>query len=202
MTIKKLFVFISLICVVTVGVFIFTGCTPTEQKAIQNFGQDKAYMRTNSGVTIQLKDGKAAYNIGSDVTGQYLEISKYAIAKANSLSSRISLSITNDSKTSFKFTTQSAENGFNAINYYVPDVNGNIIRSTISYNKYYMDGYSYSGKQHIALHEMGHTLGLVDIQDNRMEGNTVMFFSYTSGSKVITDYTKFDKYNITWKYGD
>ncbi|MBQ2718159.1 MAG: hypothetical protein IJF75_06140 [Clostridia bacterium] len=202
MTIKKLFVFISLICVVTVGVFIFTGCTPTEQKAIQNFGQDKAYMRTNSGVTIQLKDGKAVYNVGSDVTGDYLRISEYAVGKANNLSSRINVYIANNTRTGFKFTMHSDENGLNAINTYSTDANGNITSSTISYNRHYMDSYSYSGKQHIALHEMGHTLGLGDINDNRMEGNTVMFFSYSNGSKDITDYTKFDKYNITWKYGD
>jgi predicted Zn-dependent protease len=56
--------------------------------------------------------------------------------------------------------------------------------------------------KHAALHEIGHTLGLADIKASEMQGYTVMYYALDKNNLVIlADYSKFDKYNIEWKYG-
>ncbi|MCQ2425883.1 MAG: hypothetical protein MJ070_07040 [Lachnospiraceae bacterium] len=90
--------------------------------------------------------------------------------------------------------------GANAFNNFT----SNSSSSTIYFNREYMDDYTQGAKTMLAMHELGHTLGFIDFQNDTYVYKydaTVMKADYCSGYTVLTDYTEFDKKCITDLYG-
>lgn len=189
-------------------ILIFTqGCSKKEkQKAVENYGRDYAYSKTSSGKILTLKKGDVSYYLDPSVNGQYKTIAEYSVAKANTLTSKVNLSITTRSDSNFKFKviTSSTERpnalAFNEYTYLVDDAIIN--SSTITFVKNKMENKSLNSKKYTALHEMGHSFGLTHITDDKMKGYTVMMTSHPSEKDIISDFSEFDRYNITWKYGE
>jgi hypothetical protein len=89
-----------------------------------------------------------------------------------------------------------------ALNYPIfhPNDNSKIIGSTIYFDDMIMIEYLQSEKNYIAIHELGHTLGLKDLEDSEdlsFQGKTVM---YAKGAYRVEELYKFDIANILWHY--
>ena len=78
------------------------------------------------------------------------------------------------------------------------DVDGSIGSSTIKFNTDLMDDMSAEMKEHVALHELGHTFGLDDLIDDILEPYSIMY--YMLGDVILVDLTEFDKMNLEWMY--
>ena len=193
-----------LLSVILVALFalVLSSCNAKEKNAIKDFGQSNAYDKS-LGIDFTLSGGVADYYLPITLPQEYIDISKYAAEKATATSSKITITYGSNSSSSFSFAVNYAKgNGLNAKNDYTfMTLSAKITGSTITYNMAYMDGYDIQTKTHIALHEMGHTLGLGHITDSRMRTQTVMY-NIQDNTDNLTDYTDFDKYNITWKYGE
>ena len=61
-----------------------------------------------------------------------------------------------------------------------------------------MDDMSAEMKEHVALHELGHTFGLDDLIDDILEPYSIMY--YMLGDVILVDLTEFDKMNLEWMY--
>lgn len=187
---KKCKVFLGLFVCLLISAFCFTlvGCSGEQKREFVNkYGEGKAFSMT-------LEVSTVSYDISS-LTGDYKEVAEYSISKADALSSKIS--IISDSSSSNKITTYSENDNINAYNSH------SSYSSSIYYNTYNMKSYSKDGKKHIALDEMGHTFGLVDIYDSAVEPYSVMYGYYSNSSKyTFTDYQEFDIHNVRWKYGE
>ena len=136
------------------------------------------------------------------VSGDWYNISKDAINAVNR-NSAFSFSVVygREGRTVSHFHTYSSRDGTNAYNHPVDYSGSRNIRNDIYFNTYYMGRYSYSEKRTLALHEMGHTLGLIDIPDDKAKGYSVMYKSFNKGYPTFSDYPEYDRNNITWFYG-
>jgi predicted Zn-dependent protease len=61
-----------------------------------------------------------------------------------------------------------------------------------------MDDASPELKEHVALHELGHSFGLDDLYDAILERYSIMY--YASSNIILTDLTEFDILNLEWMY--
>ncbi len=186
-----MFVFVSI---------LFVGCSDTQiTTAVNNYGESNAYDQY-SGQDIILGTNDVEYYL--NVSGEYETAAEYGISKANSVSSQVSFSVTSSSTTSFKFYASTTLS--NPAQNTLTRSGSSIIASKIYFNS--NSTYSIlplAVKKHIAMHELGHTFGLIDIYDSRMEGYSIMYgYMPLSGTYLFSDYQDFDKYNITWKYGE
>ncbi len=185
-----------------------SACNPSQkqkEQAVDNYGRGKAYNTTN-GYTRHLENGTISYYIPTSVSGDYRTISEYAISKANTLTSVVTVN-TASSSGSYKFAKTGTVSGHpdaNAVNSStVNSTNGAVTGSTITYSTDHLDSKNFAYKKHTALHEMGHTFGLGHIEADIMKGWTVMITPHPNEDKYqIDDYTEFDRYNITWYYGE
>jgi len=75
---------------------------------------------------------------------------------------------------------------------------GEIANSGIYYNLNIFDTVSYEVKLHTAVHELGHTFGLVDLYEKLLEPVSIMY--YSMGDIVLTSLTSWDKSNLAWMY--
>jgi hypothetical protein len=82
--------------------------------------------------------------------------------------------------------------------FYYQQSTGNIVGSTIYYNLNIFDEVSYEEKLHTAVHELGHTFGLVDLYDELLESVSIMYYSL--GEIVLTSLTEWDESNLAWMY--
>jgi hypothetical protein len=78
------------------------------------------------------------------------------------------------------------------------DNDGGINNSTIKFNVDLMDNASDELKEHVALHELGHSFGLDDLYDDILEEYSIMY--YAAGNIILTDLTEFDRMNLEWMY--
>lgn len=202
---KRIVILLSMLCVL-LTIITLSACTAKQkEQAVKAYGQSKAYNKTDSNIDITVERGSINYYIPTTVKGDYKTISEYAIAKANTLTSTVNVGTSTSTKSNYKYAIVSSSTthpNANAYNSYSYNVNGEINKSTITYVTGKLDGESMDYKKHTALHEMGHTFGLGHIEADEMRGYTVMISPHPSKKKYqTTDYTEFDKYNITWKYG-
>lgn len=186
----------------TVFAIFLIGCTTTQiNTAIDTYGESNAYDQYN-GIDLTLQNGTAYYYIGCST--DYLTAAQYGIAKVNSTSSQLTIGQTSLSTSNFKFTTETVNgtyDGRNVAYYYLST--GYIYQSTIYFNTYRISVLPLEVKKYVAIHELGHTLGLKDIEDSRMYSYTVMYHETPTDIKYwFQDYQDFDKYNITWQYGE
>ncbi len=183
-------------------IFALTGCSSRDKKKFwEKYGKDKAYNKSEHSVLLNAPD-TFAYYIDSSVSGNYLTAVKYAISKANSLTGNVKVSTTTDSGSNFVIKVANmGKNGMNAINeyYFLPDT-GEIIESIITLNAYYMKNFSLDDIKHVALHEIGHTFGLIDLKNSAVKPYSIMY--YRSSSYNFVEYQEFDVANITWYYGE
>jgi len=144
----------------------------------------------------------ASYYIGN-LTGEYKTAAEEAIKQANAISG-VTMDAKGTSSSDFKFEIYTANNNINAQNAISRSAN-NIVGSTISFNTKYMSSLNLKQKTHIAIHEMGHTLGLKDLQNtdskSEFQKYSVMYYSYGLFSKTFDDYQAFDKQNLSEVYG-
>jgi hypothetical protein len=86
--------------------------------------------------------------------------------------------------------------GCNVFEYDLPS--GNITSSGIYYNLDLFDNIDYDVKLHTAVHELGHTFGLLDLEEPLLEPVSIMY--YSMGEIVLTSLTEWDKSNLAWMY--
>ena len=174
---------------------LISGCTKKEE--MKYIEQSDSYhndaYNTYKGKTKHLENYTASFYIGC--SGEYYEASKFVIEVVQKFTA-LNISINDNPNSYFSFsiydnwttTTRNAET-------ITPD-SDKIDFGYIKYNIHLMDSKSISKKRGIALHEMGHILGLKDISDENLRGYTVMF-----PGTYFLDYTDLDKENIIWFYG-
>ncbi len=86
----------------------------------------------------------------------------------------------------------------NSFDYILNDNNeSKIYYSHIVFFADLMDLLTTDEKKTVALHELGHTLGLIDYEEQEVIGYTVMFYQLT---QPYVDYSDCDKYNLEWYY--
>lgn len=58
--------------------------------------------------------------------------------------------------------------------------------------------------RYIFMHEMGHTLGLDDLDYIEAKGNSIMYYKLSADDlgELLNTFTEFDSYNINWHYRD
>jgi predicted small lipoprotein YifL len=78
------------------------------------------------------------------------------------------------------------------------DTDGSIGYSIIKFNSDLTDDASAELKEHVALHELGHSFGLDDLYDDILEPYSVMYWQL--GDIILVDLTEFDKMNLEWMY--
>lgn len=180
-------------------------CTDQEkEQAVQNYGESKAFLKKNNIEKHLADNSTVAFYISTDVSGEYRTISEYAVAKANTLTSRITVKI-GSSSGNFKFEKANLIEGHtsaNAVTYSNSTAAAVITSARIVYSYTNLNGKNLAYKKHTALHEMGHVFGLGHIEADVMKGYTVMIAPHPNEAKYqIDDFTEFDRHNITWKYG-
>lgn len=188
-------------------IVVLSACNPTQaqkEQAVRDYGEAKAYNKTSSGVIKHLSDGTKSYYIPTTVTGEYKTVSEYAIAKANTLTSAITINTTTSSSSSYKYAVVDTHSeNWNAYNTTSSNsTTGVISSSTITYIKSALNSKNLQYKKHTALHEMGHTFGLGHIEADEMRSWTVMISPHPAAKYELDDYSEFDRYNITWQYGE
>jgi hypothetical protein len=75
---------------------------------------------------------------------------------------------------------------------------GIITNSGIYFNLDLFDDLEYEVKLHTAVHELGHTFGLIDLEEPLLEPVSIMY--YSMGEIVLTSLTEWDKANLAWMY--
>jgi predicted Zn-dependent protease len=76
--------------------------------------------------------------------------------------------------------------------------NGQIIESKLMYNDRIMDELSQEDILNTAIHEIGHTFGLVDLYEDEFAAISIMY--YQTSEYIFTELTQFDIDNLNWFY--
>jgi len=82
--------------------------------------------------------------------------------------------------------------------FFYDETDGAIGNSIIKFNTDLLDELDAETKEHIALHELGHTFGLDDLYDDILERYSIMY--YASKDIILPDLTEFDLMNLEWMY--
>lgn len=174
-----------------------------------NEGGTKAFNKVNGKTMMVANPGNILY-ITCQASSEYKAAIQYAFSKMSAVSSKIRVTASTKGCYSpndcFNVACDRANNGANAWNSLCCNASAKVVESGITFNLYYMNSYSTSEKRLIAMHELGHTFGLKDQpanSDSCKKDITVMRYNYnkSNGYNVHTDYTRFDKANLTSVYG-
>jgi predicted Zn-dependent protease len=76
--------------------------------------------------------------------------------------------------------------------------NGQIMESTLMYNDRIMDELSQEDIVNTAIHEIGHSFGLVDLYEDEFAAISIMY--YQTSEYIFTELTQFDIDNLNWFY--
>jgi len=190
-----------MICAIVLG-----ACSKKEEKnAVEKYGESKAYIKVG-GIDYVLADSTINFYIASSVSGDYKRAVDNAIAKANAVSSKITVTSAGSSTSRFVIEVKKvSSNGSNIAGEAssISNSSNQRIGSTVKLYTDALGSRSFEYKAHTALHEIGHVFGLEHIVADSMKGYTVMIAPHPSEKKYqLVDYAEFDKYNITWKYGE
>lgn len=183
-----------------------TSCLSRED-AVRLYGGANAYDKSESGKIYHLKQNSTIYfYIDPAMPQEYKTIAYNSIFEANKVSSGIKFGVTADKTSKFVFTYTSGyinnDKTTNAMTWFWPDAKGEIYQAQIEFSGKAMSGRNFAYKQHTAIHELGHVLGLGHIKDQQMVGYTVMISPHPNEGKYQeSTYDEFDRYNINWYYG-
>lgn len=196
---------LAILMLVLLFVPLAVGCSQKQKEDVyKKEGMDNAYNKKGS-VVLTLSNPKSVTYSVKNVSGDYLTAAKHACSEVSKTSTGINIKTATSSSGNFKFATAYQNGRANADNKYSYNTStGKISSSTITFYSKYMNGYSLAAKKMIAMHEMGHTLGLKDFYKGSVvydNDATVMKGVYSPGNKVFTTYTEFDIANIQYKYG-
>lgn len=180
--------------------FALAGCNKSD---LEKYGYNNAYTFTSTDNVVHAPS-KVSYYIHSSVTGNYKTAVNEAIPKADALTSAVTVNSNGTSSSKFIIKVANLGSGGNVaqnvMSYYS---SGKVISSTITFNSYYMSSYTYNQIRHVALHELGHTFGLKNLDNSKYQEYSIMY-TYAppkSSSYIFSDYQEFDKDNIVWYYG-
>jgi predicted Zn-dependent protease len=81
---------------------------------------------------------------------------------------------------------------------YYDAANGQIMESTLMYNDRIMDELSQEDIVNTAIHEIGHSFGLVDLYEDEFAAISIMY--YQTSEYIFTELTQFDIDNLNWFY--
>jgi uncharacterized membrane protein len=196
---------LAVLMLVLLFVSVTVGCTRQQKEDVfKKEGGDNAYIKKGSVVLTLSNPKNVTYSV-KNVSGDYLIAAKYACSEVSKTSSGINIKATTYGSKDFRFAVAKKNKSENAVNNfaYIPST-GKILSSTITFYSEYMDRYTLAAKKMIAMHEMGHTLGLKDFYKGSLAYDndaTVMKGIYSLGYTVFTTYTEFDIANIQYKYG-
>jgi len=76
--------------------------------------------------------------------------------------------------------------------------NGQIMESKLMYNDRIMDELSQEDILNTAIHEIGHSFGLVDLYEDEFAAISIMY--YQTSEYIFTELTQFDIDNLNWFY--
>jgi hypothetical protein len=184
---------------------LLTSCPPPpDVKYYQEYGAPSGITNVfndrNSDGKADKLDTTASYYIGN-LKGEFKVAAQKAIQRANAING-VNVNGNGNSDSSFTFTTYKTNDGANAVNT-TGRIGNNIRSSKISFNEYNMT-YSQAHKNHVAIHEMGHTLGLKDLKDPKsadFQNNSIMYYAHDDDMTAFEDYKEFDKENLKYVYG-
>jgi predicted Zn-dependent protease len=77
-------------------------------------------------------------------------------------------------------------------------INGQVIESKLMYNNRIMQEMEYNEVLNTAVHEVGHTFGLVDLYEDEFAAISIMY--YQTSEYIFTELTQFDIDNLNWFY--
>lgn len=199
---QSILLIVFLVAIMALAAIFFTACM-SDEEAFNKYGRDKAYNKSSAGAILHVV-GPVDFYLDPSLTGDYLSAAKYAIAKANAISSKVTVTGNGSADSKYKFSLKSEGSSDTTLGtafYWFKISSGVITRAEI---ELYEDAFPwYSGSREIkytAMHEIGHVLGLTH-PNNDVKDHSVMVQSAYAKWPRLTDYGKFDKENIKWYYG-
>lgn len=216
---KKLSLLLAFAIVMT---FVLSGCSPSAQDiedAYSVFGGANAF-----GSELKNPGTTKTFAIGGTPTGDYRDAAINACNKLNGVSTKVNISY-NTNNTTGDWRMRTSTSGDIASNTKGVEYNtsalGNyyVVSSDIVIVSTYCDALTANQKKYIALHEMGHTVGLKDlynpglsssnnkqkaydyILDNKLTVMLSAYFSKKTEIHALTDYSEYDKRSIKDVFG-
>jgi len=198
--------------------FAFMSCSKKQQEqAVTTYGHSNAYLKpeefvsktdsylkTPTNIDYILATNNVKFFVDKSVIGDYALATDNAIKQANGVTSKVTIGKTSDSSSSFKIQLSSEKPSKNVYAETSRKYDSNLLRNggIITLYSVNLASKSKNFKFRTMLHEIGHIFGLEHITASELKSYTIMFDPHPlEESLQFTDYTEFDKENITWKYG-
>ena len=199
---RKFFKLFRYVVLCSIPVLVLSSCSNSQKiKYWEENGKAAAFDHDNDVIIYLFSHEIEFYVDYSHSNPDYFDITSKAIKEVNDFTN-IRFRI-NTSDSSLRNTITLKNEGNNG-NYATTSISfnssGEITKSNIVLNTYYLNGSSLSYKLQTVLHEFGHTLGLIDLYDNTIKEYSIMY-GKDNLYMNFTDYQEFDIQNILWCYG-
>lgn len=200
---QSILLIVFLIAILALAAIFFTACM-SDEEAFDKYGRENAFSKNSFGSIIHVESGSQInFYLDPSLNGKYLSATKYAIAKANTLTSKIT--ITGNGSSSSQYSISQSVNTESsttyATTYWWSVMDGTVIKAKIVFYSNNMSGCSERECNYTAMHEIGHVLGLTH-PNNDVKDDSVMVQSGNAAWPRLTDYGRFDRENIHWYYGE